>query len=99
MLFVDIRYMFLVGGFSESPVLQLEMRKEFCHLLKIIIPQDVALTILKGSLYYCYINLHAAMKLHAINNFYLLFAKLRPFSVLTLLELGWVMGRNRNVLR
>jgi len=48
-LFVDIRYMFLVGGFSESPMLQVEMRKEFCHLLKIIIPQDVALTILKGS--------------------------------------------------
>jgi len=41
--------MFLVGGFSESPMLQVEMRKEFCHLLKIIIPQDVALTILKGS--------------------------------------------------
>jgi hypothetical protein len=40
--------MFLVGGFSESPMLQLEMRKEFSHLLKIIIPQDVALTILKG---------------------------------------------------
>jgi len=42
--------MFLVGGFSESPMLQVEMRKEFCHLLKIIIPQDVALTILKGFL-------------------------------------------------
>lgn len=46
----DIRYMFLVGGFAESPMLQLEMRKEFSHLLKIIIPQDVALTILKGNL-------------------------------------------------
>jgi hypothetical protein len=41
--------MFLVGGFSESPILQLEMRKEFSHLLKIIIPQDVSLTILKGA--------------------------------------------------
>jgi len=49
----DIRYMFLVGGFSESPMLQVEMRKEFCHLLKIIIPQDVALTILKGSCHRC----------------------------------------------
>jgi len=49
---VDIRYMFLVGGFSESPMLQVEMRKEFCHLLKIIIPQDVALTILKGSIHF-----------------------------------------------
>ncbi len=45
---VDIRYMFLVGGFSESGLLQYEMRKEFGHLLKILIPQDVPLTVLKG---------------------------------------------------
>jgi len=50
--------MFLVGGFAESPMLQVEMRKEFCHLLKIIIPQDVALTILKG-LFRCYIATNA----------------------------------------
>ena len=56
-MWADIRYMFLVGGFAESPMLQVEMRKEFCHLLKIIIPQDVALTILKGSLH-CYMAQH-----------------------------------------
>lgn len=41
--------MFMVGGFSESSVLQLELRREFGHLLKIVIPQDVSLTILKGA--------------------------------------------------
>jgi len=46
---VDIDYMFLVGGFAESQVLQLELRREFGHLLKVIIPQDVSLTILKGN--------------------------------------------------
>ncbi|CAH1784619.1 unnamed protein product [Owenia fusiformis] len=45
----DIRYMFLVGGFAESPLLQYELKHEFEHLLKIIIPQDVGLTILKGA--------------------------------------------------
>lgn len=46
----DIKYLFLVGGFSESPILQHEIRREFSHILKILIPQDVALTILKGLL-------------------------------------------------
>ena len=50
-MFADIRYMFLVGGFAESPMLQYEVRKEFNHLLKIIIPQDVGLTILKGDIF------------------------------------------------
>lgn len=45
----DIKYLFLVGGFAESPVLQHEIRHEFSHILKILIPQDVALTILKGA--------------------------------------------------
>lgn len=45
----DIAYLFMVGGFSESEVLQLELRREFNHLLKIVIPQDVSLTILKGA--------------------------------------------------
>lgn len=45
-----MKYMFLVGGFAESAILQMEMRKEFDHILKILIPQDVGLTILKGKL-------------------------------------------------
>jgi len=45
----DVKYMFLVGGFAESPVLQFDLRREFGHLLRIMIPQDVSLTILKGA--------------------------------------------------
>ena len=44
-----IEYLFLVGGFAESPVLQWEVRKEFVKQVKIITPQDVSLTILKGN--------------------------------------------------
>jgi len=40
--------MFLVGGFAESPILQREMRLAFGAKLKVLIPQDVALTVLKG---------------------------------------------------
>ncbi|XP_061180515.1 heat shock 70 kDa protein 12A-like [Saccostrea echinata] len=45
----DLKYMFLVGGFAESAILQDGIRKEFGSLLKVIIPQGVGLTILKGS--------------------------------------------------
>jgi len=45
---VGIQFLFLVGGFAESPLLQMEIRKEFSPMLKVIIPQDVGLSILKG---------------------------------------------------
>ena len=44
----DLKYMFLVGGFAESPILQREVRHAFGAKLKVLIPQDVALTVLKG---------------------------------------------------
>ncbi|CAF4434094.1 unnamed protein product, partial [Adineta steineri] len=44
-----IHYLFLVGGFAESPILQHEIRRAFSSILKVIIPQDVSLTILKGA--------------------------------------------------
>ena len=44
-----VKYLFLVGGFSESPLLQNEIRRAFSNDLRIIIPQDVGLTILKGA--------------------------------------------------
>ena len=44
-----IEYLFLVGGFAESPILQNEIRRAFSSILKVIIPQDVSLTILKGA--------------------------------------------------
>lgn len=44
-----LEYLFLVGGFSESPVLQQAIRDSFDALLQVIIPQDISLTILKGA--------------------------------------------------
>lgn len=48
-LCTGIQYLFLVGGFAESPILQHEIRRAFSSILKVIIPQDVSLTILKGA--------------------------------------------------
>nr|CAD7199904.1 unnamed protein product [Timema douglasi] len=44
-----IQYLFLVGGFAESQVLQHEVRKAFNEKAKVIIPQGVSLTILRGA--------------------------------------------------
>jgi hypothetical protein len=48
----DIEYMFLVGGFAESAMLQSEMRKEFSRRTKLVIPQEASLAILKGAVYF-----------------------------------------------
>ncbi|KAK3714630.1 hypothetical protein QZH41_012080 [Actinostola sp. cb2023] len=45
----DVRYLFLVGGFAESPLLQYAVRDAFGSQMQIIIPHDVSLTILKGA--------------------------------------------------
>ncbi|EDO36873.1 predicted protein [Nematostella vectensis] len=45
----DIKYLFLVGGFAESPLLQSAVRDAFASTLRVIIPHDVGLTILKGA--------------------------------------------------
>jgi len=44
----DVGCLFLVGGFAESPILQQELRSEFNDKVKIFVPQDVALAVLKG---------------------------------------------------
>ena len=44
-----LKFLFLVGGFSESSFLQAEVRNAFSHKVKVIIPQDVSLSILKGA--------------------------------------------------
>ena len=46
----DVKYMFVVGGFAESLILQASLRREFGHILRILIPQEVGLVILKGNL-------------------------------------------------
>ncbi|KAM9331512.1 heat shock 70 kDa protein 12B [Gastrophryne carolinensis] len=44
-----IKYLFLVGGFAESPMLQNAVQNAFSEICRVIIPQDVGLTILKGA--------------------------------------------------
>jgi len=43
-----IKFMFLVGGFADSAMLQTEVRSEFQHVVKIIIPNEVSLAVLRG---------------------------------------------------
>ncbi len=45
----NVQYLFLVGGFAESAVLQDAVRNAFRSNIRVIIPQDVSLTILKGA--------------------------------------------------
>lgn len=44
-----IEYLFLVGGFAESPILQDAIQNAFRSHLKVVIPQNVSSTILKGA--------------------------------------------------
>ncbi|XP_052002685.1 heat shock 70 kDa protein 12B-like [Xyrauchen texanus] len=44
-----VRFLFLVGGFAESPMLQRAAQNVLGQNCRIIIPQDVGLTILKGA--------------------------------------------------
>ncbi|XP_067389625.1 heat shock 70 kDa protein 12B [Emydura macquarii macquarii] len=44
-----IKFLFLVGGFAESAMLQHAIQSAFGSLCRVIIPQDVGLTILKGA--------------------------------------------------
>uniref|UniRef100_A0A1A8QDH4 Heat shock protein 12B n=2 Tax=Nothobranchius TaxID=28779 RepID=A0A1A8QDH4_9TELE len=45
----SVRFLFLVGGFAESPMLQKAIQKALGRTCRIIIPHDVGLTILKGA--------------------------------------------------
>ncbi|CAL8327125.1 unnamed protein product [Lota lota] len=45
----SVRFLFLVGGFAESPMLQRAVQNALGRSCRIIIPQDVGLTILKGA--------------------------------------------------
>lgn len=44
-----LHFLFLVGGFAESPLLQVAVREAFDSKIKVIIPQEVGLTILRGA--------------------------------------------------
>ncbi|NXM29579.1 HS12A protein, partial [Oxyruncus cristatus] len=45
----NVKFLFLVGGFAESPLLQQAVQSSFGSRCRVIIPQDVGLTILKGA--------------------------------------------------
>uniref|UniRef100_A0A4W3J412 Heat shock protein 12A n=1 Tax=Callorhinchus milii TaxID=7868 RepID=A0A4W3J412_CALMI len=44
-----IKFLFLVGGFAESPLLQQAVQSSLSETCRVIIPHDVGLTILKGA--------------------------------------------------
>ncbi len=44
-----IKLLFLVGGFSESPLLQARMRKEFESQYSLLIPRDAQTAVVKGA--------------------------------------------------
>jgi len=44
-----VRFLFLVGGFAESPMLQSAVQRALGRACRIIIPHDVGLTTLKGA--------------------------------------------------
>ncbi|XP_061665034.1 heat shock 70 kDa protein 12B [Syngnathoides biaculeatus] len=44
-----VRFLFLVGGFAESPVLQDAVHKALGHACRVVVPHNVGLTILKGA--------------------------------------------------
>lgn len=44
-----VRFLFLVGGFAESPMLQKAVQRSLGRKCRIIIPHNVGLTILKGA--------------------------------------------------
>lgn len=44
-----VRFLFLVGGFAESPMLQKAVQRSLGRRSRIIIPHNVGLTILKGA--------------------------------------------------
>ncbi|KAA0200149.1 hypothetical protein HAZT_HAZT005498 [Hyalella azteca] len=44
-----LQYLFLVGGFSESELLQQHIRDAFSHRVTVVIPQGMGLAILRGA--------------------------------------------------
>ena len=45
----EVKYMLMVGGFSQSPYLREAMQRSFSKNVKILIPQDPALAVMKGA--------------------------------------------------
>jgi len=50
-LCADVQYIFLVGGLSESPLLQQATREKFGSRAQVLVPQEASLAVLKGTLF------------------------------------------------
>ena len=50
-LCIELQYIFLVGGLSESPLLQQATREKFGSRAQVLVPQEASLAVLKGTLY------------------------------------------------
>jgi len=46
---VDVQYIFLVGGLSESPLFQQATREKFGAKAQVLVPQEASLAVLKGT--------------------------------------------------
>jgi len=46
-----VQYIFLVGGLSESPLLQQATREKFGSRAQVLVPQEASLAVLKGTLH------------------------------------------------
>ena len=44
-----VKVMLLVGGFAESPLLQQEIKNEFAHRCRVIVPRDAAKAVVQGA--------------------------------------------------
>lgn len=47
-----VRYLFLVGGFAECPILQSRMQQEFSNRLKVVIPPRPGASVMNGAVLY-----------------------------------------------
>ncbi|XP_066285856.1 heat shock 70 kDa protein 12A-like [Branchiostoma lanceolatum] len=45
----SVAYFFLVGGFSESPLLQNAFKKRFSNRVRVLVPNDASLAVVKGA--------------------------------------------------
>ncbi|XP_019622013.1 PREDICTED: heat shock 70 kDa protein 12A-like [Branchiostoma belcheri] len=45
----NVAYFFLVGGFSESPLLQQAFKKRFSSRVRVLVPNDASLAVVKGA--------------------------------------------------
>jgi len=51
-----VQYIFLVGGLSESPLLQQVTREKFSSRAQVLVPQEASLAVLKGAQFISFLS-------------------------------------------